>query len=1718
VSACERAIAGMAEDPPNLGQIKADIDECLEAVGGATTLEAASNAIYSQSTQDCWYMQKHPELWDTMGDDEDVNGNGILDEGEDVNGNGILDVAETISTENMSNIRQGCEKVYEALEAENKTLTAITPTDTGYACYGYNYVDGTETIKGGYVGRCWEQASTINCEEETCPEGMPETGAERICRGGIVYECPDNNWKGGQCKYKGDIIPEEKYTVSVVCIGETAPGIWENVVISDTGAYCLDLEPEPSLDSAGNCISGLGGFNEVNGCIQQALEDYCGNFTTQEVIDPSDVEGSVSGDYYNIPAILIETAVNAQLDDSLMTMNGRIQQNVVPEGILEKNAAEFRFGAMAFNGKGQKTECDLAGQDPVVERDCSDDSKDGARVISYLAGQENIGQLIGSINDEKATNWTPLAEAMFTAIGYYSQDANMRLNPGDFVTEADMTAGLPTWAVNTPYAKEDKIQHGGQIYMANKDGTSCPSCAGPEEDSFLEWTLIVPDPVEYHCQSNNVLFITEGSSTVDIAPEVVSFVQSNNDDAENSDDLFPDEFLGTTGDSCGKFSGSTFLDDLTWFGWQGNMWSGKDGKENYSNIRSWIVESARREIAGLDPNSECQPYSLLSDAAKNGSLIVEGSDSGFTDKFVAAGDELFFRLKLQTAFDAIRDRVSSGSAASVISASRSGEGALYQAIFWPDKDTGKTDEITGKPITVKWTGEVHAFLVDSRGILFMDDCKNGTGTCRTGGLDEPYDSDNDGVVDEFKDTPIVIYGDEIGQTDSSGSGARTTKGCPGSLDVNGEIVFFSEINGACLRTPRALEHIEYLWSTSDWLNRQAVDDNISYNRIVDAGTGISETVNVDVDASLAFDFSGSNADKRFIFTWNDLNNDGVVNYNTLPGSHEMRDFEPHLPPMGSITGTALPGVATGVNRGPVPLDFGFDPRAGGAANNVNSVITWLRGADVENMRDRKVPFDRDENGTIEPEEYGVWKLGDVIHSTPVSVSAPAENYHLLYRDQSYRDFIARWQKRRHMIYFGANDGMLHAVNGGFFDQIGNRFCRDEDCASTTNTPRLGAEMWAYVPYNLLPHLSCLTDIGYGLDQHKYFVDLRPRIFDVQIFDEEPECKNDADEPTPLASGCIHPNGWGTILVGGMRFGGSEMRPGYWEDDDGDLAVDAGEDAYADTGSPFHGNGLDYDNRDFTSAYFIFDITDPDRVPTLLGEFTRTVEDTDGDGFGDTSDQVELGYSTIIPTMVPMKVEAEIDLDGDSIVDPNEDKNCDGDLVGDPAISKWYLALGSGPTEIDGTSSQNGSVSIIPLDRLVSKNPVTDLKKDMRIPAAAPEITEAGDDPEETQYGTVPLPDANSFVSDMITVDLELEKDYLADVMYFGTISGGWSDAGGWGGKMYRLVTREECSLTGKQRFAAPDEWDLSLLLDAGKPITSSPTVGTDGKDFWVYFGTGRFFHDSDKIDSSSNALQTFYGIREPIADGADCGTLTWAEVLDQDATASFLFPYEITTSTVFPVERGQLGLLPVGDIGVLASPPGYQDMANTLVCKEGACPADNETCCLPSTVLPSATVPYPGQRSFRDLVNTISGTSRYCGMGTMGTDGWYRDFPDDRERNLGQATLFGALLNYTTYQPYEDICVAEGLSNLYSVYFQTGTAWIEDVFGNVEYDPYAREENPDRVDLGKGLTTTPSLYSGSQEGEKVFIQTSTGRIVEIPQPNLPGKHVKPGRIKWRDID
>ena len=116
----------------------------------------------------------------------------------------------------------------------------------------------------------------------------------------------------------------------------------------------------------------------------------------------------------------------------------------------------------------------------------------------------------------------------------------------------------------------------------------------------------------------------------------------------------------------------------------------------------------------------------------------------------------------------------------------------------------------------------------------------------------------------------------------------------------------------------------------------------------------------------------------------------------------------------------------------------------------------------------------------------------------------------------------------------------------------------------------------------------------------------------------------------------------------------------------------------------------------------------------------------------------------------------------------------------------------------------------------------------------------------------------------------------------------------------------------------------------------------------------------------------------------------------------------------------------------------------------------------------------------------------------------------------GQATLLGGLLSYSTYIPNEDICSPEGSGYLYGIYYQTGTSWFEDVFGRSP--ALYNEPINEGILLGAGQSTTPNIHVGEQEGGKAFIQTSVGQIVEIPQPNLPIKNYKSGRVKWFDIE
>lgn len=91
------------------------------------------------------------------------------------------------------------------------------------------------------------------------------------------------------------------------------------------------------------------------------------------------------------------------------------------------------------------------------------------------------------------------------------------------------------------------------------------------------------------------------------------------------------------------------------------------------------------------------------------------------------------------------------------------------------------------------------------------------------------------------------------------------------------------------------------------------------------------------------------------------------------------------------------------------------------------------------------------------EVLGIEKLGDIFHSTPQRMAAPAcfACYNSNYQD--YATFLDTHKHRRTVLFAGSNDGMMHAFDAGLWDPDGEK---DEPAQYDTGT---GRELFAWVP-------------------------------------------------------------------------------------------------------------------------------------------------------------------------------------------------------------------------------------------------------------------------------------------------------------------------------------------------------------------------------------------------------------------------------------------------------------------------------------------------------------------------------------------------------------------------------------------------------------------------------------------------------------------------------
>ncbi|HCC54443.1 MAG TPA: hypothetical protein DEQ20_05905 [Desulfobulbaceae bacterium] len=541
---------------------------------------------------------------------------------------------------------------------------------------------------------------------------------------------------------------------------------------------------------------------------------------------------------------------------------------------------------------------------------------------------------------------------------------------------------------------------------------------------------------------------------------------------------------------------------------------------------------------------------LTSEWDRLNNLTGELTPDGIPDAYFYANNPANLEASLNRVFLSILQRSSSGTAAAVVANNVSGVGALYQAYYEPMRQDTLGNKAT-------WIGTIQGLWLDSYGYIredsgvaaqlenylidqviqfYYDDAENKTRARRyiSTKADEFAPYSMTGTVTAYDPVTGIVTLNLTEASGAIGSGPfsdwtvyNLTTGASGTSStvrtINDHGVDISAVlpTGAWINFGDSImvAHFDYTVAELDeirslWNGRK----KLSF-------TGADPTL----QRSFASPASGAANGGRFIKTWIDSDGDGVVD-----------------------AGEFIDLTATSINSS--NYNF-FDLTTEAETENL---VDYIRGKEIAGYRNRTLDYDGD--GVVE-----VMRLGDIVNSTPTVIGPPQEGFDLLYKDATYATFKSLYAKRRQVLYVGANDGMLHAFNGGFYDSTTRAFLaagQKIDGSAASEHP-LGAELWAYVPMNLLPHLKWLKGTDYG---HVYYVDGKPKVFDAKIF-------------TPSVD---HPYGWGTLLVVGMRLGG------------GPMTVDT-------AGDGLVGDPTPNDNRTFRSAYLVMDISNPENEPSLLAE-------------------------------------------------------------------------------------------------------------------------------------------------------------------------------------------------------------------------------------------------------------------------------------------------------------------------------------------------------------------------------------------------------------------------------------------------------------------------------------------------------------------------------------
>jgi Tfp pilus tip-associated adhesin PilY1 len=206
--------------------------------------------------------------------------------------------------------------------------------------------------------------------------------------------------------------------------------------------------------------------------------------------------------------------------------------------------------------------------------------------------------------------------------------------------------------------------------------------------------------------------------------------------------------------------------------------------------------------------------------------------------------------------------------------------------------------------------------------------------------------------------------------------------------------------------------------------------------------------------------------------------------------------------------------------------------------------------------DRDNVIKQTEPNAVTAKLYSGLKLGDIFHANPILVGAPNDFPLFTTNHKNYQAFRETYRRRRRVLYFGANDGLLHALDAGGWNRTPSQCDFEPDGTTRKSCYDLGtgAELFAYAPRSIMQIFKGLKDtIGPQTRQIEWTVDGPPAAADVFID------ASHSGSPTPAE------RAWHTVLVGGMR-----------------------------EGSPFEGTAS-VAPADTLGSYYALDVTQPDQL-------------------------------------------------------------------------------------------------------------------------------------------------------------------------------------------------------------------------------------------------------------------------------------------------------------------------------------------------------------------------------------------------------------------------------------------------------------------------------------------------------------------------------------------